>query len=261
MQATSRLSRSSFWFAFPFGGALGLAALVASLTLTTACGPSYQSVYTADVGFEHCYALDDRADAPLAAKRDCWQTWRTRFAVGQSRDKLGYAEARANALSRGTAMPTDDSMMAAAPGEAHVSQVVAPQTTNAFAPPPKVLDMSDGGVVDPDNVVNPTTPQITWSAASAMGAGNGSDWSHDAGAMSPSPMPANAPPGSVTNPKQTHTLALRDAKHPDDLGPAPGAACNSACTRSFGECRDTCKGGACNACDTGYRSCMRACFK
>jgi hypothetical protein len=230
---------------------------LAAAFATTACGPSYQSVYEADVTFEHCYAMDDRADAPLATKRDCWQIWRTRYAIGQSRDKLEYAAARAEALSRGTALPTDESMAAAAPGEAHVSQVVAPQLTNAFAPPPKTLDQDDGGV-DPNDMVNATAPQITWSAASSLAAG-GNGWSQDAGA--PAQAPPSPPPMIHGKPATTHALALRDTAHPNGLGPAPGAACSGSCTKTYGECRDTCKGSACNACDTGYRGCMRSCFK
>lgn len=233
---------------------IALGSMVAAL----ACGPSYQTVYEADVTFEHCYALDDRADAPLAGKRDCWQTWRRRFAAGQSRDKMEYAAARAEALSRGTALPTDDSMAAAAPGEAHVSQVVAPQLTNAFAPPPKTLDVSDGGV-DPNDMVNATAPQITWSAASALASQGTGAWSQDAG--STAPPPAATPPSTGKKTAQTHTMALHDAA-PTGPGAAPGAACNGACTKTFGECRDTCKSGtSCNACDTGYRGCMRSCFK
>ncbi len=237
------------------------AALLA-LVAITACGPSYQAVYEADVTFEHCYAMDDRADAPLPVKRDCWQIWRTRYAVGQSRDKLEYAAARAEALSRGTALPTDDSMAAAAPGEAHVSQVVAPQLTNAFAPPPKTLDQQDGGV-DPNDMVNATAPQITWSAASSLGGGGA--WSQDAGAASPTSLPSgpNPTPTTSTTTKgaktgKTRALASNGATA---LPAAPGAACSGGCTKTYGECRDTCHGSACNACDTGYRSCMRSCFK
>ena len=256
----------------PLAALAALAALAGPLVpllATTACGPSYQSVYEADVTFEHCYAIDDRADAPLAQKRDCWQTWRSRYAVGQSRDKLEYALARAEALSRGTSSPTDESMMAAAPGVAHVSQVVAPQLTNAFAPPPKTLDQDDGGV-DLHDMVNATAPQITWSAAASMASGEGA-WSADGGAQSAPPQPtAGAGNGTSTStskgkPATTHALALRDtgSAHPNGNGvePAPGAACSGGCTKSFGECRDTCTGPACTRCDNGYRACMRGCFK
>lgn len=251
---------------------LFLPAALLALVAITACGPSYQAVYEADVTFEHCYAMDDRADAPLPVKRDCWQTWRTRYAVGQSRDKLEYAAARAEALSRGSALPTDDSMAAAAPGAAHVSQVVAPQLTNAFAPPPKTLDQDDGGL-DPNDMVNATAPQITWSAASSLASGGG-NWSQDAGAAAPGSAPSGPAPTPTTStttkgqPATTHALALRDSGHPGKgpkgataLPAAPGAACSGSCTRTYGECRDTCHGTACNACDGGYRACMRGCFK
>jgi hypothetical protein len=248
---------------------LFLPAALLALVAVTACGPSYQAVYEADVTFEHCYAMDDRADAPLQTKRDCWQTWRSRFAIGQSRDKLEYAAARAEALSRGTSLPTDDSMAAAAPGEAHVSQVVAPQLTNAFAPPPKTLDQTDGGL-DPNDMVNASAPQITWSAASSFGAGGGA-WSQDAGSAAPGSAPSGPAPTPTTSTTTksgakgtTRALALRDTGRPGGattLPAAPGAACSGSCTKTFGECRDTCKGGACNACDTGYRGCMRGCFK
>jgi hypothetical protein len=39
------------------------------------CGPSFQAVYDGDVRFEHCYALDESPNAPMAAKKDCWRDW------------------------------------------------------------------------------------------------------------------------------------------------------------------------------------------
>jgi hypothetical protein len=122
--------------------------------------------------------------------------------------------------------------------------------------------VGDGGVVDPNDMVNATAPQITWTAAAALSP-SGGGWTQDAGVSAPAPASTPATPGKKS--AQTKTLALHDlpaAKAPTGPGPAPGAACTGGCTKSFGECRDTCKGGtSCTACDGGYRSCMRSCFK
>ena len=125
--------------------AAAVASLIALVMASAACGPSYQSIYEGDAHFEHCYALDDASDIPLNQKRDCWNRWVTSSTAGQSRDRIEYANARAAALTRAQISPTDDSLMQAAPGGGTTNQVLAPESTNAFAPPPKTLEAMDGG--------------------------------------------------------------------------------------------------------------------
>ncbi len=123
----------------PVRAAFGAAALaVAAL----ACGPSYQALYEGDARFEHCYALEEASQASMAQKGDCWRAWILHYTYGQTRDRVEYAGARFRALTRAPGAPTDEAMMAAAPGEATPSNVSAPAPTSAFAPPPKTLQES-----------------------------------------------------------------------------------------------------------------------
>ena len=106
-----------------------------------ACGPSFQAIYEGNARFEHCYALEENAQTIVHEKADCWRDWSERYTFGQTRDRIHYATARYVALSQSTNVPTDEAMMMAAPGMTpRQSTITAPAPTNAFAPPPKVLE-------------------------------------------------------------------------------------------------------------------------
>ena len=148
-----------------------------------ACGPSFQAIYEGNSRFEHCYALEENAQTVMPEKADCWRDWSEHYTYGQTRDRIHYATARYVALSQSTNVPTDEAMMMAAPGMTpRQSVITAPAPTNAFAPPPKVLedygDASTGKPARPSEV--PTVVGVGGSSTSA-----------DAGA---SPKPALAPP-------------------------------------------------------------------
>jgi hypothetical protein len=138
-----------------------------------ACGPSYQALYEGDARFEHCYALEETGAATMGQKRDCWHDWTHRYTYGQTRDRVEYAYARYNALSRAPQTPTDEAMMEAAPGEGRSSAIAAPAPTSAFAPPPKVLD-------DPDAQAQ------TEELPGYLDAGVGFDFGRDAAVAEPS---------------------------------------------------------------------------
>jgi hypothetical protein len=106
------------------------------------CGPSYQALYEGDARFEHCYALEDGAQASMTQKAECWRSWTLHYTYGQTRDRVEYARTRYRALTRAPEAPTDEAMMAAAPGEGRSTSIAAPAPTSAFAPPPKTLDQS-----------------------------------------------------------------------------------------------------------------------
>jgi hypothetical protein len=127
-----------------------LAALVAFGALAgAACGPSFQTVYENDARFEHCYALDETPTAAMTRKADCWNDWTKNHTYGQTRDRVEYARARYDALSTVPQLPTDEAMMAAAPGEGtNADTAAAPTPTSAFAPPPKT-EARDGGFTPP----------------------------------------------------------------------------------------------------------------
>jgi len=115
------------------------AAFVLSLA-AAACGPSFQTIYENDARFEHCYALDDSGTSSLKQKAECWKDWKEHHTFGQTRDRVEYAQSRYVALSQVPLLPTDEAMMAAAPGEVgQKSQLTAPSPTSAFAPPPTTM--------------------------------------------------------------------------------------------------------------------------
>jgi hypothetical protein len=189
-----------------------------------ACGPSFQAIYEGNARFEHCYALEENAQTAMPEKADCWRDWSEHYTYGQTRDRIHYATARYVALSQSSNVPTDEAMMMAAPGVTpRQSVITAPAPTNAFAPPPKVLD--DYG---------------------------------DAGAtrMRPSEVPTVVGIGPTGAPSATPTGTPSAASVPaaKPTPPLPAADCSETCRSSFRDC----DGGAC---DKTYRACMRACFK
>jgi hypothetical protein len=124
-----------------------LAALPLTALALLACGPSFQVVYEGEARFEHCYALDDTPTAAMQEKTDCWTQWMKSYTYGQTRNRVDYAAMRAKALQEAHVAPTDEAMMSAAPGggTARVIGQDEPQTTNAFATPPKTMPEGDGG--------------------------------------------------------------------------------------------------------------------
>lgn len=108
---------------------------------TAACGPSFQAVYEGNARFEHCYAIEENATVSMPEKAACWREWSERYTYGQTRDRVQYATARYVALSEAREAPTDEALMMAAPGQTpRTSVITAPAPTNAFAPPPKILE-------------------------------------------------------------------------------------------------------------------------
>jgi hypothetical protein len=133
-----------------------------------ACGPSFQAIYEGNARFEHCYAMEERAQTALKEKADCWEDWSERYTYGQTRDRIHYATARYVALSQ--SVPTDEAMMMAAPGMTpRTSTITAPIPTNAFAPPPKVLEQYDASTGKP---VRPSElPVVLGTGGSSIDAG------------------------------------------------------------------------------------------
>lgn len=135
------------------------------------CGPSFQAIYEGNSHFEHCYALEERQQTPVGEKADCWQDWSERYTYGQTRDRIHYATARYVALSQ--TVPTDEAMMMAAPGMTQrTSTITAPAPTNAFAPPPKVLDSADAAAGKPARPSE--VPTMVGVGAASVDAGDAS---------------------------------------------------------------------------------------
>jgi hypothetical protein len=217
-----------------FGVVIGVGALGGAL----ACGPSFQAIYEGNARFEHCYALEENAQKPAAEKVDCWRDWSEHYTYGQTRDRIHYATARYVALSQSTNVPTDEAMMMAAPGMTpRQSTITAPAPTNAFEPPPKVLDDVDGGGLIGGKALRPNESSKT--------------------VVFPPNTPRGPVPAVMPAPTMNATAAAPAASV--DAGPAPvarppGADCTDPCAAKLRDCK-----GA--TCEKTYRACMRACFK
>ncbi len=186
------------------------------------CGPSFQAIYEGNVRFEHCYALEENPQAPMPDKASCWRDWSEHYTYGQTRDRIHYATARYVALSQAPNLPTDEALMMAAPGETpRATTITAPAPTNAFAPPPKILEATDSNV-------SQKTADIP-----VLGI--------DAGAPAPvhTPLPAAMCADGCAS-------AFRGCSSGCDLA---DAGASSSTTK------------ACQACLKTYRACMRDCFK
>jgi hypothetical protein len=192
-----------------------------------ACGPSFQAIYEGNSRFEHCYALEENAQKGMQEKQDCWRDWSEHYTYGQTRDRIHYATARYVALSQSSNVPTDEAMMMAAPGMTpRQSTITAPAPTNAFAPPPKVLDEADGGLLGG----RPLRPSEMTTTVIFAGAPTGPDASTSAIIV---PLDASVAPPPVRTPAED---------------------CTDACAAKFRECKT-------GPCDKTYRTCMRACLK
>lgn len=179
-----------------------------------ACGPSFQAIYEGNTRFEHCYALEENPAAPMTQKSDCWRDWSERYTYGQTRDRIQYAIARYVALSQAPNIPTDEAMMMAAPGVTpRVSTITAPTPTNAFAPPPKVLEV-DAAVSPP---VRPTDKPLVVAIADA------------------------APPAPAPPPLPAHTCSdgCRGSYEKCNVGCDGGKAC-PACEKTYKTCMRGC---------------------
>jgi hypothetical protein len=200
-----------------------LVVFIAAAAPLVACGPSFQVIYEGNSRFEHCYALEENPQASMPAKAACWRDWSERYSYGQTRDRINYATARYVALSEAPNAPTDEALMMAAPGETPRATVItAPAPTNAFAPPPKVLEPVEQ---KPAHVPHANAADVPVIAV-------------DAGPDPPlaAPLPA--------------------ASCADRCGGA-----FQRCTATCGGGAGGSPTKACQGCPTAYRACMRDCFR
>jgi hypothetical protein len=104
-----------------------------ALLATTACGASIQAVYEGDARFEHCMALDARADVRPTIRAACWNEWLEFYTFGQTRDRVEYAEVRQRQLHAASDFDEGEAL-ATAP-----SKHAVPDPTSVHAPPPRVI--------------------------------------------------------------------------------------------------------------------------
>jgi hypothetical protein len=188
----------------------------------------YQSVYEGDVRFEHCYRVDEERNVAITEKLQCWRDWSQRFHYGQSRDRISYALGRERTLSQALA----------------AGQRAAP---HAAAEP------QHGALTQPKNLYVPTPP--TLAPASLERAS--SDPRRTTRDASPSDAGTAEPPASLA---ASNLVPAKTEPFPT-LSDAPGASCAGACVKTWGNCKQPCRAGACRtACDDQYRECMKACF-
>lgn len=179
-----------------------------------ACGPSFQAIYEGDARFEHCYALEENPNVAMKQKGECWRDWLARYTYGQTRDRVMYAAARANAIRRAPELPTDEALMHAAPGEiGQRNWGAGPSPTSAYTPPPKTWSEQDGGTFGSAAAVDASTPQGASSASA-------------------SPIAANPPPlaGCTGECERAWGTCQSACKQ---------APCDS-CTKSYKSCLRTC---------------------
>lgn len=195
-----------------------------------ACGPSFQAIYEGNARFEHCYALEESPQASMKDKASCWRDWSERYTYGQTRDRIHYATARYVALSEARDIPTDEALMMAAPGETpRRTTITAPAPTNAFAPPPKVLD--------------PAEQKTTYGT-------------HPGEAT-----PVNVPVLSADGGMPVLVVApppLPQSTCSDNCG-SSYRTCNAGCEAVAPDAGAKVK--TCQQCSRSYRGCMRDCFK
>lgn len=247
-------------FRVPTSRALFAAAVAAASAAAVACGPGFQAVYEGNARFEHCYGLEETPAATMRDKADCWRDWSDHYTYGQTRDRIQYAIARYVALSQAPNVPTDEALMMAAPGVTpRVSTITAPAPSNAFAPPPKVLEDDSGatglGVAPPAMPANRLAPLPTAGEVIRAGSYHGTGertGELDAGAAAKAPPP---PPPKPAPPRPE----------------LPAATCADTCGETFRACGTTCgtkpdagssaSAAECRACEVRYKKCMRGCFK
>ena len=197
--------------------------LVAGGAVLSACGPRFQAIYEGNARFEHCYALEENPQARMPAKAACWRDWSERYTYGQTQDRVHYATARFVALSELSNAPTDEALMMGAPGETPRASIIsAPTPTNAFAPPPKVLE--------------PTEARLSLHS-----------------------LPLNAPLLALdAGAAPVYVAPALPAASCADACSAPYQKCSGGCD---GPDAGAAKAKACTTCQKAYRTCMRDCFK
>jgi hypothetical protein len=175
----------------------------------------------------------------MREKAACWRDWSEHYTYGQTRDRIHYATARYVALMQSSNVPTDEAMMMAAPGMTpRQSTITAPAPTNAFAPPPKVLeDYPDSGTTKP---LRPSeVPTVVGPGGATPDAGTGSG----AGAL-PASACSDGCGKTFNDCKATCTSGDASASAKTDAGKA-----------------DAGKDVTCTQCEKTYKACMRGCFK
>jgi hypothetical protein len=83
------------------------------------------------------------------------------------------------------------------------------------------------------------------------------------------PMTAPVPTNAFAPPPSTAEHAVASASPPAGTAPravvvgvrAPGEECAEGCSGYWKACHQTCKDGACDACDKAYKLCVPACFQ
>jgi hypothetical protein len=196
-----------------------------------ACGPSFHAIHEGNARFEHCYAKEENPQSAMREKADCWRDWSEHYTYGQTRDRIQYATARYVALTAAPNVPTDEALMMAAPGETgRVTTITAPAPTNAFAPPPKVLDPVDAMAPTPrPSEMNPILGHPM-----------------DAGAAV-SPAVPSLPASSCSD---GCASGYRDCSGGECAGLSADAGT-----------RDRERAKTCLTCEKNYKACMQKCFK
>jgi len=105
------------------------------------------------VRFEHCMALDSRADMKPTIRRICWDEWREFYTFGQTRDRIEYAALRDRQLSGSSDFDEGDVR------NSQPTSLSGLEPTSALAPPPMLMAAADAGAA-PVTTPTPTPAQV-----------------------------------------------------------------------------------------------------
>ena len=136
---TTRPASRTFALSAAWLGPLAWVGLAQSVSCSAAIG----AVYEGDVRFEHCMALDlaaaesgESAELAPPLRKACWVEWRKFYTLGQTRDRVEWADRRVRALS-GEAVEAPSASCQLAPSSltAAPPRTAPPASASAVAAP------------------------------------------------------------------------------------------------------------------------------
>jgi hypothetical protein len=151
-------------------------ALLLTVALLPACGPSLTTVHEGTIRFEHCYRLDLEAVANRDQQRACWSLWLDSYTYGQSRDRIEYARRRLTDIADQNGQHPELRLAGEQRTEQRQFYLVVPAPSSVHATPPPILapyepapsaDDSDAGTGAPQNAKAPPAEGCAASCKSA----------------------------------------------------------------------------------------------
>ncbi len=120
--------------------------LILAATLAAGCAPSLRAVHRSNAYFELCHGADYDALRTPDERGACWRAWLDHYQVGQSPDRIRYAERRLHAASQGLPAEPLPGLQSAAASGAQTPAYLSRALDGTRAPPPPA---PRGGAVPP----------------------------------------------------------------------------------------------------------------